>query len=174
MLNPKKLALLEAILFTSTEPVSLELLEKKLRIRGQTIQVMIEILKQKYSKEESGVELSVMGGYRLTVKNEFMENVSDLTPHADMSRGLLRALAIIAYHQPISQSDIVKVIGNRTYDYVKDLEKKGLVKCERKSRTKMLSITPHFEEYFGKKGEDMKKLLAEMKEEEQIKKQGEE
>ena len=87
---------------------------------------------------------------------------------------MLRALAIIAYHQPISQSDIVKVIGNRTYDYVKDLEKKGLVKCERKSRTKMLSITPHFEEYFGKKGEDMKKLLAEMKEEEQIKKQGEE
>lgn len=174
MMNPKKMALLEAMLFTTTEPMSLEKLEKRLRIRKDAIEKMVQILKEKYMKEEAGIELSDIGGYRLTVKKEFMENVSDLTPHADMSRGLLRVLAIIAYHQPISQSDIVKVIGNRTYDYVKDLDQKGLVKWEKKSRTKMLSVTPHFEEYFGAKAEEMKKVLTEMKEEAEIKKQGEE
>ncbi len=174
MMNPKKMALLEAMLFTTTEPLSLDNLEKRLRIRKEAIEKMIQILKEKYTKEDVGIELSDIGGFRLVVKPEFMENVSDLTPHADMSRGLLRVLAIIAYHQPISQSDIVKVIGNRTYDYVKDLEQKGLVKWEKKSRTKMLSVTPHFEEYFGAKAEEIKKVLAEMKEEAEIKKQGEE
>ena len=174
MMNPKKMALLEAMLFTTTEPMSLEKLEKRLRIRMETIEKMIQILKERYAQDETGIELSDIGGYRLTVKKEFMENVSDLTPHADMSRGLLRVLAIIAYHQPISQSDIVKVIGNRTYDYTKELEQKGLIKWEKKSRTKILSVTPHFEEYFGTKAEEIKKVLAEMKEEAEIKKQGEE
>ncbi len=87
--------------------------------------------------------------------------MSELTPHADLSRGLLRVLSIIAYHEPISQSDIVKVIGNRTYDYIKELEEKGLVKTEKKSRTKLISTTPHFEEYFGAKKHEIKKEFEE-------------
>src|SRR3989339_322861 len=73
------------------------------------------------------------------VKSEYVDKVSHLTPHADLSRGLLRVLSIISYHEPVSQSDIVKVVGNRTYEYVKELESRGLVKSEKKSRTRMLS-----------------------------------
>ena len=105
--------------------------------------------------------LSDVGGYKLVVKTEFLERVSHLTPHAELSRGLLRVLSIIVYHEPVPQSEIVKVIGNRTYEYVKELEERGLVKSERKSRTKMLSVTEKFEEYFGVKKEDIKKLVQE-------------
>ena len=150
-IDEKKLALLEAVLFTTSEPLSVEKLSKYVRSNKERIEEMISVLKEKYSKPDFGVMISEIGGYRLVVKPDFLENVSNLTPHADLSRGLLRVLAIIAYHEPIKQSDIVKVIGNRTYEYVKELEERGLVSVEKKSRTKILKTTSHFEEYFGTK-----------------------
>ncbi len=163
----RKLALLEAILFTTNDPLSIEKLSKHVRSNKERVDEMLKALAERYSKEDSGLTLSGIGGYRLIVKPEFLENVADLTPHADLSRGLLRVLAIIAYHEPIKQSDIVKVIGNRTYEYVKELEHRGLVKVEKKSRTKMIATTPQFEEYFGKKKEELKKEFTENKDEKQ-------
>lgn len=161
----QKLALLEATLFTTNEPLNLEELQKILKIKSEEIEKLIELLEEKYSAPESGIKLSMVGGYRLIVKEAFHEKVSHLTPHADLSRGLLRVLSIIAYHEPIKQADIVKVVGNRTYDYVKELEEKGLVKSEKKSRTKLLSLTPQFEEYFGVKKKNLKEKLEEVKKE---------
>jgi segregation and condensation protein B len=150
--DEKKMALLEAVLFTTSEPLSMERLMKRVRVNSkERMEQMLSALKEKYNQADSGITLSDLGGYRLIVKADFMENVADLTPHADLSRGLLRVLAIIAYHEPIKQSDIVKVIGNRTYEYVHDLAARGLIKIEKKSRTRILTTTPHFEEYFGTK-----------------------
>jgi segregation and condensation protein B len=154
----KKLALLEAVLFTTAEPLSIEDLEKNLKLKKEDIELLLNDLRKKYSDPETGIKLSETGGYRLVVKEDFLGSVSHLTPHADLSRGLLRVLSIIAYHEPIKQSEIVKVIGNRTYEYVKSLEERGLIKSEKKSRTKVLKTTPHFEEYFGARREEIKKL----------------
>ena len=161
----RKLALLEAILFTTTKPLSIEELHKSSRITVNEIQALLKEVEHKYSSPEHGVKLSTIGGYRLMVKEEFVDKVSHLTPHADLSRGLLRVLSIIAYHEPVPQSDIVKIIGNRTYEYVKELEQRGLVKSEKRSRTKMLSTTPQFEEYFGSRKDEIKKVFEETKEE---------
>ena len=163
-----KLALLESILFMTSEPLSIEELEKDMKLKREEIEKLLHVLRQKYSPEDSGINLSEAGGYKLVVKHEYSEKVSHLTPHADLSRGLLRVLSIIAYHEPIAQSDIVKVVGNRTYEYVKELEMRGLVKSEKKSRTKLLRTTPHFEEYFGTDKEKIKGMMEEMKEEEKI------
>jgi segregation and condensation protein B len=165
MLNERlqqKLALLEATLFTTTDPLSLDELQKILKIRRDEIEKLMKVLEEKYSAPDTGIRLSSIGGYKLIVKEAFLDKVSHLTPHADLSRGLLRVLAIIAYHEPIRQSDIVKIVGNRTYDYVKELIDKGLVKAERKSRTNVLTLTPQFEEYFGVKKKFLKERIEEI------------
>jgi segregation and condensation protein B len=167
--DDKRLALLEAILFTTTDPLSMEKLMKLMRANKDRLEQMLTVLRERYAKEEYGVTLSEIGGFKLVVKPEFFENVSDLTPHADLSRGLLRVLAIIAYHEPIKQSDIVKVVGNRTYEYVKELEERGLIKVEKKSRTKLLTTTPHFEDYFGINKQQIKKEFEDLKKEEKEK-----
>jgi segregation and condensation protein B len=164
-IKQNKLALLEAILFTTDEPLKIEKLQKDLKAQKEEIEKMLEILKDKYNKSDFGIKLSDIGGYKLVVKPEYVSKVSHLTPHADLSRGLLRVLSIIAYHEPIKQSDIVKVVGNRTYEYVKELEEHGLIKSERKSRTKLLSTTPHFEDYFGAKKHELKKTFGESEKE---------
>lgn len=162
----QKIALLEAALFTTTEPLGIEELGKATRITPGELELLLKDIEKKYSSAEHGFRLSTIGGYRLIVKEEFVEKVSHLTPHADLSRGLLRVLSIIAYHEPVPQSDIVKIIGNRTYEYVKELEQRGLVKGEKKSRTKMLSTTPQFEEYFGARKEEIKRMAKDAEKEE--------
>ncbi|MDI6721903.1 MAG: SMC-Scp complex subunit ScpB, partial [Candidatus Aenigmarchaeota archaeon] len=151
----------EAILFTTAEPLAIESIQKIMKIRKDAIEKLLHRLEDKYSSPESGIMISNVGGYKLVVKDEFTESVSNLTPHSDLSRGLLRVLSIIAYHEPISQSDIVKVIGNRTYDYIKDLESRNLIKTEKKSRTKVIVTTPLFEQYFGAKKHEIKKEFEE-------------
>ena len=167
-LNMKKIALLEAILFTTTEPLTIEELQKLTRSRKDELDRLLTEMQRRYEDEAHGIKLSDIGGYKLIVKSEYMANVSNLTPHADMSRGLLRVFSIIASHEPIKQSDIVKVIGNRTYDYVHELEERALIKVEKKSRTRILTTTPRFEEYFETKREELKKNLEEIKEEEKL------
>ena len=160
----KKLALLEAVLFTTTDPLTFEQLQKLTKSRKDELDKLLKELGQRYSSEDYGIKLSDIGGYKLVVKNDYVNNVSNLTPHSDISRGLLRVLSIIAYHEPIKQADIVKVIGNRTYEYVKELHERGLINIEKKSRTRMLTTTPRFEEYFDTKKEELKKNLDDIQE----------
>jgi len=170
-------ALLEAILFTTTKPLTIKDIKRVMKIQEASIEKMLAKLKERYSSEESGMTMSQIGGYMLIVKPEFADKVSHLTPHSDLSRGLLRVLSIIAYHEPINQSDIVKVVGNRTYEYTKQLKQRGLIKTEKKSRTVMLSTTPQFEEYFGTKKEVIRKIAKDAEEEagyEERRKHGEE
>ncbi|MFH0948909.1 MAG: SMC-Scp complex subunit ScpB [Candidatus Aenigmatarchaeota archaeon] len=158
-----RLALMEAMLFTTHEPLSLHDIAKALKIRDEKVEELVVMLREKYINPEHGISLSEAGGFRLVVKHQFIEKVSHLTPHADMSRGVLRVLSIVAFHEPIAQCEIVKIIGNRTYEYVKELNEKVLIKSEKKGRTRMLSTTPHFEEYFGISKEEFKKQAGEAK-----------
>jgi len=161
--DPQKLALLEAVLFSTSKPLKIEEIAKISKIRKDQIEPLLKELRKKYASPDSGLRLFDIGGYRLMVKQEFLDKVSSLAK-ADLSKGLLRVLSLIAYHEPVKQSDIVKVIGNRTYEYMKELEDLGFVKSERKGRTKILRTTPQFETYFGTKKEELKKLAKKAEE----------
>ena len=154
---------LEAALFMSNEPLSLEQLAK-LTGRGEDeIKTALDEMKKELENNDKGVHILETGaGYVMKVKPEFTNLVRSLSPYQDLSRGLLRVLALVAYKQPITQSQIVKVIGNRAYVYVKDLENRGLIKTVKQSRTKALIATKEFAEYFGlEKPEDFKKFFEE-------------
>jgi len=157
----RHLALLEAILFAATKPLLREELAKLSKLDVEKIDHLIGLLRARYQDSKHGIMLSEMGGYRLMVKSEYIERVSSFTK-SDLSKGLLRVLSIIAYHEPVKQSDIVKIIGNRTYEYVKQLEQLDFIKFERKAKTKILSTTPHFESYFSINKEELKKALSEV------------
>ena len=157
----QRLALLEAVLFAATKPMSIEELRKLSKFEEDKIKLLITLLRIRYQDPKHGITLSEMGGYRLVVKHDYLDRVQTLTK-SDLSKGLLRVLSIIAYHEPVKQSDIVKIIGNRTYEYVKHLGQFGFIKFERKSKTKLLSTTPQFESYFSVNKEQLKKALAQV------------
>lgn len=156
-----KKALLEAALFVSDKPLSLDRLSAMVGIESrEELKKLIEDLQKDFLDFDRGIELlETPQGYELRVKPEYREQVAKLAPFADLSDGLMRTLAIVAAKQPVKQSLIVKYQGNKSYGYIAKLEEKGLVKTERYQRTKLVSTTPEFEKYFGTTSDDIKKML---------------
>jgi len=161
MREEKLRSLVEAALYMSNEPVSVEQLAKMFKIEQEKIkEVLLEIKKDLEDSSHGIYILETAQGYQIRVKPKFASSVRRLTPYKELGRGLLRVLALVAYKQPITQAEIVKVIGNRTYEYVKILQDKGLIKAIKQSRTKALIPTKEFANYFGlEKPEDAKKFF---------------
>ncbi|HIQ49951.1 MAG TPA: SMC-Scp complex subunit ScpB [Nanoarchaeota archaeon] len=156
-----KKALIEAALFMSTKPLSIKELTKIANSSEEEIKNILEELKKEFESPERGVHLIKMGnGYKLYVKPEYVRFVRHLTPYSDMKKGHLRVLALVAYKNGITQSEIVKVIGNRTYEYVRELIERGLIRAVKEGRTIKLLPTKEFANYFGlKTPEEAKKFF---------------
>lgn len=159
-------AAIEAALFMSNEPISARRIAGLFKARTDSVKEIIDELKAIYLNDDHGVYiLETEHGYQMRVKPEFASNVRVLTPYKDLGKGMLRVLAMVAYKQPITQAEIVKVIGNRTYEYVKRLQERGLIKTVRSGRTKALIATKEFANYFGlQTTEDLKRFFDEISE----------
>ena len=157
----KKKALIEAALFVSENPLSIRTLSKISGINSsRELKKILSDIKKEFDVASRGIELALTAeGYQFQVKDQFLEKVSGLTTYADISRGTLRTLSLVSLRQPILQSQIIKVQGNKAYNYIKSLEKKGLIKTEKAGRTKMINTTKEFERYFGKSLEEIKERL---------------
>ncbi len=157
-----KKALIEAALFVSDKPLSLERISKIFGISPEEIRNLMKEIEKELARSDRGIELvETPEGFEFRVKPEYRDKVSRLAPLADLSNGMLRSLAIIAVKQPIKQSTIVQIQGNKAYGYIKLLEEKGLIKSEKFGRTKLLRTTSEFERYFGKSVEEVKKMIEE-------------
>lgn len=155
-------ALVEAALFISDKPLSIQQLSRLTRLKENEVRLILQKLSQELSKEDRGIELvETPKGFELRVKKEYREKVSVLAPLADLSDGMMRTLSLVVLNQPIRQSDIVKFQGNKAYGYIKGLEEKGLIKTQKHGRTKLLTVSSDFERYFGKSVEEIKKALIE-------------
>src|SRR3989338_5044977 len=162
--------LIEAALFISPKPLGLEELMRISSIGSLgLLKKEVEALRQEYS--EGGieiVEIKIDGdgentpqsvGYQMQVRQEFLSKVANLTPYSDLSEGSKRTLAVVIYKEPLKQSELVKMQGNKIYVYVKELEKRGLIKSERVGHTKILRVTNEFEKYFGESKDSVKERI---------------
>ena len=158
-----KKALLESALFVADKPLSLHRLSSIVGIGSESeIKELIEGIQGDLKKADRGIDLiETPEGYEFRVKPEYRNNVAKLAPFSDLSDGMMRTLAIVAVKQPVKQSVIVRYQGNKAYGYIDALEKKGLVKTERYSRTKLVGTTPDFEKYFGKSSIEIKNVMKE-------------
>lgn len=150
----------EAILFSSPDPISVKTIAKKLRIRVEDVEKVIDELISDYEGRRTALEVVRLGDKVLMrIKPKYQHLVSG---ERDLDRPTLRTLAVIALNQPIELSKLVKIRGNRCYEHVKKLESFGLVKAEKKGRTKVLTTTDAFLSYFGlnaSDAEDLKDVL---------------
>lgn len=146
----EKKALVEAALFLSDEPLTTEELADVMNLGSKGfVQNVVEELEEELSRDDRGLTLvDHDGAYELVVKNDHVDEVAHLAPHRDLNDGELRTLALIAYNQPVKQSEIIDVRGNRAYSHVKELTRRGFVAGEKDGRTKILEVTDHFLDYF--------------------------
>jgi len=158
-LNEKK-AIVEAALFVSENPLTIDKISKISGISTKDLHEIIEEIKKEFDTDSHGMELALTPeGYQFQVKDKFLDKVSTLTTYSDISKGGLRTLSIVALRQPITQSEIIKIQGNKAYNYIKNLEKRGLIRTEKAGRTKLVNTTKEFERYFGKSLKEIQEKL---------------
>jgi segregation and condensation protein B len=152
--------LIEAALFMSSRPMSAEEISRITGVAPGNVEKTLDILCKEYNGEVKGVEIiRVPEGWEMRVKPELLPKVAHLTPYSDLKDGHKRTLALVAYKEPLRQSEAVKIQGNKAYNYIKFLRKKGLIKSEKEGRTIKLSLTKEFERYFGLEKERIKEML---------------
>lgn len=128
----KETALLEAVLFLESEPLSVKMLSNKSQLSEEVVEQCLENLKEKYSAEESGIELGMItGGWCLTPKKEYWDVLKELygsKRDGHLSKSAMETLAIIAYSQPITRAEIEAIRGVGVDNMIRLLIDKNLIK----------------------------------------------
>ena len=78
----------------------------------------------------------------------------------ELPKKLLKAASLIAYHQPMSQSRLVELLGQKAYDYVRELAQYGMIDRRKNGNTRRLTTTRRFSEAFGCPYTDRKRVKA--------------
>ena len=171
-------SVVEAVLLAAGRPVSveqiLELFEEAQRPPADEIKLALESLQQCYTGR--GVELrEVASGWRVQIRPQFADVVSRLWQErpSRYSRALLETLALIAYRQPITRSEIEDVRGvTVSTTIMRTLHERNWIRVvghrEVPGRPELLGTTREFLDYFGLKSLDDLPTLAELQDLEDI------
>ena len=142
-------AAIEAALFASGRTLTPKELSDISGLAEERAAALADDLAADYAIRNSGIEIKKIGeGYSMQVRFGLAGKILSFAPK-EIEAPLIRTLAIIAYKQPIKQSHLVEIRGNKSYDHVKELEKRGLINSEKQGHTKLLTTTPGFADYFG-------------------------
>ncbi len=139
--------IIEAALFVSGEPLN----EEQLRnlVRGKCIRGIIQELMDEYVQRGSALEIKELEGrFVMQVRPEYAEKVRSMAPK-ELRSPVLRTLAMIAYHQPLTVAELVDRRGAAAYDHARELEETGLISATPQGRTHLLQTTARFAEYFN-------------------------
>ncbi len=170
--------LIEATLLAAGRPVSseqlLELFDERERPTREQLRAALDLLVAEY--ESRGIELiEVASGWRVQVRSRCADVVSRLWQErpSRYSRALLETLALIAYRQPITRSEIEEIRGvSISSTIMRTLQERNWIRVvghrEVPGHPELLGTTREFLDYFGLKSLDQLPTLAELRDVETI------
>ncbi|HMU34319.1 MAG TPA: SMC-Scp complex subunit ScpB, partial [Pyrinomonadaceae bacterium] len=124
-------ALVEALIFVSEEPIGTKLLADILGEEKGAIQAAVEQLSAEYVERSSGLQIrEIAGGYQIATRPEFHEEIRAFLktrPSAKLSLASLETLAVIAYKQPVTVPEILEIRGVQSATSIKTLLDKRLI-----------------------------------------------
>ena len=174
---------LEAVFFVSGRFLNMQELVSLTDLNPIIIYELIEKLQEKYEKKDSAIEIVKtpkgvhQGGastssrprdiskemstrgknemWKMDVCQEYSFVINKLaTGSSEFSKAEQETLAIIAFKQPMKQSVLIKIRGNRAYEHVKKFFDLGLIKKKKSGHTNELSLSDDFYDYFNVSGEN--------------------
>lgn len=160
--------IIEALLFVSEKPVTLEQIKGVLATIGAAdIKKAIEELKEEYDQKQSGMTIrEIAGGYQMLSNSHYAAYIRTFykTKHKEkLSKPALEVLAIVAYRQPVTRLDVELIRGVNSDGVITHLLEKELVKVTGRKdipgKPYLYGTTKQFLEYFGLRSlEDLPKL----------------
>jgi segregation and condensation protein B len=152
-------ATLEALLFSSDQPLPLALLADTVDLEpAQVAEALVE-LGARYHERDGGIEMrEIAGGWLLVTRADQSDWVGKLLRgkrRMRLSRAALETMAIIAYKQPVTKSEVEAIRGVDSSAVLATLLERNLVTIRGRSkvvgRPLLYGTTQEFLEYFGLK-----------------------
>jgi len=148
---------LEALLFSSDQPLPLSLLAESLDTGADDVMAALKTLDQESVARGAGVQVrEIAGGWILVTAPEHAEWVGRLLrgkKRMRLSRAALETMAIIAYKQPVTKSEVEAIRGVDSTGVLATLLERNLVTIRGRSkvvgRPLLYGTTPEFLDYFG-------------------------
>ena len=163
--NKKEQELLEkveACLFLAARYLNIDDIVRFTGINPLMLRELITKLKTKYNEKNGGgliiLERKIENNkelWKMDIRPKFAFLVNRLaTGESEFTKAEQETLAVVAYKQPIKQSIVVKIRGNKAYDHIKHFINIGLISGKKLGRTKELTTPNKFYDYFNiKEGE---------------------
>jgi segregation and condensation protein B len=170
--------LIEAVLLAAGRPLTsaqlLELFDERERPSEEVLAEALAALTEDYASR--GIELlEVASGWRIQIRTKCVDMVSRLWQEraTRYSRALLETLALIAYRQPITRSEIEEIRGVAiSSSIMRTIQERDWIRVvghrEVPGRPELLGTTKDFLDYFGLLSLDQLPTLAELRDVENI------
>ena len=151
---------IEALLFISGNPLSVDRLKSIFEdVTKDQIEAQLQALKQECDYRAAGITLAeVAGGYQFATRPEnvaWIRKFKTVKASAKLSRPALETLAIVAYKQPITRSEVEAVRGVNIGGIIRNLMERRLVKIVGKKdvpgKPLLYGTSSEFLQYFGLK-----------------------
>lgn len=151
--------LIEACIFSSEQPVSIEKLKQtvllNVKVNKQAIKQILDEIEDDYS-QRGVILVKLASGYRFQAAGHLGEQLGKMWQErpTKYSRALLETLALIAYKQPITRGEIENVRGvSVSSNIMRTLIERGWVKAvghkEVPGRPSLYGTTNSFLDYFS-------------------------
>ncbi len=147
----------EALIFASDEPLSVQRLTEFTGSGEDSIRQALERLNKSFQDQQHALTIvDVAGGFRIVTDGEFGSVVSQLfegRKPGKLSRAALETLAVVAYSQPCTRMTVESIRGVNCDSAIRTLLERDMVKIagrmETPGRPLLYSTTKAFLEYFG-------------------------
>lgn len=137
--SAERLAVVEALIFVSEEPLSSKTIAGVLREERQLVDDAIAELAKEFNARNGGLQLrEVAGGWQFATRAEYHEHVRAFLksrPSAKLSIASLETLAVIAYKQPVTVPEILEIRGVQSPSSIKTLLDKKLIVAKGRKET---------------------------------------
>ncbi len=151
------LQITEALLTASPEPLTQARLNQCLQRNDISLPEVVATLQQRFQEQQRPVDIvTVAGGYQLVTRAEYQPYLQRLFRKAGklgLTRAALETLAVVAYRQPVTRTEIDQIRGVNSVSVVRALLEKDLVtvkgRDEGMGRPLLYGTTPAFLQAFG-------------------------
>lgn len=146
----------EALLFSSARRMTIEEISELSSIKDlEAIKTALNELKMDYESRGGSVALVEDGKHwKLNVKDHYLPIVQKIISKTELDKPLMETLAVIAWKYPILQSEVIRIRHNKAYDHLKQLEEMGFINRTKYGRTRRITLTDKFFDYFALPGKE--------------------
>lgn len=163
---------IECLIFSANPSISYDDIKDALEeslgttFTDKEISAEIDLLVQKYQNDTFSIEIiEISGGFRFMTKGAYHHTIGTYlkqNTNKKLSKSALESLAIIAYKQPVTKTEIESIRGVNSDYTIQKLLEKDLIEISGRSegpgKPLLYSTTAKFMDYFGLKSiEDMPK-----------------